>query len=295
MFDFLKNNKPQEQEPAPQQTDPLDNITADDVKSVIAEIRAQTMRQAIYIKAEDGDGLSLTASKFGGLPYIPHDGKTPTDNDGRQLRLLAQLNLADLPENSVLPHEGIMQFWALNNDLIGLDFKNNTANNTSRVTYFEHIDMSVAEDEVRAKYSPWLDGEDYFPIQDEFALKFTLGEEGISSSDCAFEDLLVKKWNEKHPDMPIEETFDLPEDALEDMYNEISGFGHKIGGYPGFTQWDPRSADDEHSVLLLQIDSVGTDEHEIMWGDVGIANFFISPDALDKRDFTGVLYNWDCG
>ena len=32
----------------------------------------------------------------------------------------------------------------------------------------------------------------------------------------------------------------------------------------------------------------------IMWGDVGICNFFISPEALKRRDFSRVLYNWDC-
>ena len=32
-----------------------------------------------------------------------------------------------------------------------------------------------------------------------------------------------------------------------------------------------------------------------MWGDAGIGAFFCSPEALAARDFSDVLYNWDCG
>lgn len=33
---------------------------------------------------------------------------------------------------------------------------------------------------------------------------------------------------------------------------------------------------------------------DIMWGDCGVANFFIHPDDLKNKDFSKVLYNWDC-
>ncbi|MBO7381562.1 MAG: DUF1963 domain-containing protein, partial [Neisseriaceae bacterium] len=39
-----------------------------------------------------------------------------------------------------------------------------------------------------------------------------------------------------------------------------------------------------------QIDS----KNGIMWGDAGVGNFFITADDLKKRDFSRVLYNWDC-
>ena len=34
--------------------------------------------------------------------------------------------------------------------------------------------------------------------------------------------------------------------------------------------------------------------NEIMWGDMGIANFFINKEDLSKLDFSNVFYNWDC-
>ena len=61
------------------------------------------------------------------------------------------------------------------------------------------------------------------------------------------------------------------------------------GGYPFFTQSDPRSADDGE-ILLFQLNSV----KDIMWGDAGVANFFIDREALKNRDFSHVMYNWDC-
>lgn len=62
-------------------------------------------------------------------------------------------------------------------------------------------------------------------------------------------------------------------------------------GYPYFTQWDPRDEEDGRRILLLQLDSC---DRCVEWGDAGVANFFISPEALERRDFSDVLYNWDC-
>ena len=75
-------------------------------------------------------------------------------------------------------------------------------------------------------------------------------------------------------------------DGLCDMYEE---YMCQVGGYPFFTQSDPRSADDGE-ILLFQLNSV----KDIMWGDAGVANFFIDREALKNRDFSHVMYNWDC-
>ena len=57
----------------------------------------------------------------------------------------------------------------------------------------------------------------------------------------------------------------------------------------------------EGDLLLFQMDSEFlTDGNgnqtgvEILWGDMGIANFFIRAEDLLRRDFSRVLYNWDC-
>ena len=33
----------------------------------------------------------------------------------------------------------------------------------------------------------------------------------------------------------------------------------------------------------------------VMWGNVGVGNFFINREKLKALDFSDVLYNWGCG
>jgi uncharacterized protein YwqG len=75
----------------------------------------------------------------------------------------------------------------------------------------------------------------------------------------------------------------------EALYAALNRSGHKLGGYPEFTQQDPRKPQDRQ-VLLLQLDS----DDAMMWGDSGIANFFIDPADLQRGDFSRVAYTWDC-
>ena len=83
----------------------------------------------------------------------------------------------------------------------------------------------------------------------------------------------------------------------ENWLNEHFGYSqtaHQIGGYPDFTQEDPRfDPQYQDYILLLQIDTEYISEtHSICWGDAGIGNFFINPDDLRNLDFSRVLYQW---
>ena len=44
--------------------------------------------------------------------------------------------------------------------------------------------------------------------------------------------------------------------------------------------------------LLFQLGS--SDQFNCMWGDMGVANFFICRDDLKRAEFSSVMYNWDC-
>jgi uncharacterized protein YwqG len=74
---------------------------------------------------------------------------------------------------------------------------------------------------------------------------------------------------------------------------EISN-GHKIGGFAFFTQVDPRYRDKDISEysLLFQLDS--DQKNGLMWGDAGVANFFIHPKDLKSGNLEKLVYNWDC-
>lgn len=261
--------------------------------TVMKTLVESTRKEVIRISLDDDD-CTIFDSKFGGLPYLPKTGNVPLSENNEQLRLIGQINLKDLPENTYHLNEGILQFWALDNDLYGLDFDNMLSQKESRIIYYPSIDKDVSEDVIKEKYHPSGDG--YFPIVDTFKLNFKKDIEGISMGDYGFNEAFCNEWNHLYPDYPVKSFYDLPDEVTyEDEFNDFSGFGHKLFGYPAFTQEDPRSNDEYNDyILLLQVDSVGLGDKDIMWGDSGICNFFITKKDLEKKDFTKVLYNWDC-
>ena len=72
-----------------------------------------------------------------------------------------------------------------------------------------------------------------------------------------------------------------------------------LPAHPYFTQEDPRNRDEglaDYNALLFQLDSSFDEDGKeiVMIGDMGVMNFFIWQDDLQRRDFSDVLYSWDC-
>ncbi len=70
--------------------------------------------------------------------------------------------------------------------------------------------------------------------------------------------------------------------VLWEKYQEKFVSGHRIGGYPHFTQADPRELlpeNEEPYVLLLQIDfdPGELEKISIEWEDIGVGNFGSKP------------------
>lgn len=128
-------------------------------------------------------------------------------------------------------------------------------------------------------------GKDVFPLLagSEAKLSFSLDEEFMNLGDFRVKDAIGIDEDEWDSD-------------LQDYYevNTEAAIGHKIGGYPWFTQWDPHGEKEglsEFTHLLLQIDS--NSNIECCWSDAGLGNFFIKPENLRKKDFSRVLFNFD--
>ena len=85
--------------------------TQTQIEQLITHLNATTQREVIRISLSLADNLALTDSKFGGLPYIPQGGSLPTSAEGKPLFMLAQINCEQLPENSIYPKKGLLQFW----------------------------------------------------------------------------------------------------------------------------------------------------------------------------------------
>ena len=280
-----------------------ENLKVDraEVDLVIKKIKEKTMKKSIKINEKEAANLSIFDSKFGGLPYWSENMAYPTDKNGEALILLAQINFEKTPiSDERFPKKGILQFFIGTNDLMGADFDNMTTQDGFRVVYHENIDNELTKEKIRAqgiRANTELDGasEEYFPFYKQYEITFEESMEPISTASSNFEEVL-KKSAEEVLKCDIDDVWSIFESDEEELINDTFYIcGHKMLGYPFFTQWDPRGDDEmyknkKYDTLLLQIDSVG----DILWGDSGVGNFFINEEDLKNKDFNNVMYTWDC-
>ena len=280
--------------------------THEQAKWILQRIHDTDGAETIRIKTAVKDTpLPLTASKFGGLPYWERTNEFPRDEDGEPLYLLAQIDFADVPHLPDFPEKGLLQIFVQAGDTWGLDFKDEKQKNW-RIVYHKSISSitAMSEAELRAMgvktASDEKDEDEYLPFEKEYALSFEKQLTFVHPNcDDQFDDTVQAIAQELG--FPVFDGSSLDwfeENDYNAFYLENKEAKHQIGGYPDFTQGDVRRVGD---VLLFQMDSeMGNGEDgkskswEILWGDCGIANFFISRADLKNLDFSNVLYNWDC-
>ena len=282
----------------------------DQVRTVMSLLNERDQSQMVRITATvSPEPIPVTVSKFGGVPYLPEGVDAPTNADGDPLGMIAQINCAELPDNDVYPKTGIVQFWLnLKDDQWGMNFDNPIAQDNTRVTYYPEV--GAPDTKAALPQIDWEDaGWPIYPENVELALSFEVIQQGdvILSED--FFDAFVEQWNSLYPDQTIEEMDeldDLSDELVTDFLDDFTEF-HKIGGKPIFVQNDPREFEDNlknYTVDLLTIvsedvrdprESGNSRNIEIMWGDMGTANWLITPEQLAACDFSQVLFEWSCG
>lgn len=276
-------------------------------EAVYDELKAAHNKEVIYIKAEKVDDLSLEESKFGGFPFVPLGGAIPTNAEGSQLALLAQINCAQLPENNMYPSDGWLQIWCLEDEMYGFCSDTIQPETNQKVLYIPAGTQGEPLERVEAMYQPYGDEEcPLWFVDDQGAiwgmrLSFTHGQQGITYSDGRFRDLFLDRWNKRYPEQAVENFYDLPDEIFENVVDIHDGpdCAHQLGGYPYFTQYDPRYEFDsaelaKYTEVLFQIDSQFDTKWDLCWGDAGVRNLFISRENLEALDFSDLLYNFDC-
>ena len=229
------------------------------------------------------DGMEARASKLGGVPFSPAGYVWPTDPRGRRLHLLAQVNFAEVPPLSGpgiekgFPTDGLLQVFEH-------DFGADSGYAFGEVKY-------LSPEEARAPHVPFAGEAPLFEPEDASVsrpcrMSFSRGVSAGGSGDALFRQALAAGGVDTS-DWWEDERYEL---AHEELYDRFDAGGHRIGGYAGFTQSDPREGDAYPDVHVLQIDS---DDH-VMFGDAGIAHVFIPADALAGGDWDKAYYYWDC-
>lgn len=278
----------------------MDAINKEKVDKILAKFDSYK-RKCGEIKIVTSGETSVIDSKFGGMAYIPRSvGSPPMNEADEAFILLAQFNLEQVPAGIFSASNGILQFFIDNDDdLYGADYDDWTDDLGYKVIFYPEIaEDYLSREEVEAFYEDF--DFELTPINEgEWGISFTEKTERLSLNDYRFNEKFVAEWNKEYPDEAIKSYWNLPDDLDSYLYDEILSDGHKLLGYPSFTQADPRDYDDEKKEfeLLFQMDSETIDslDCDIMWGDLGIGNFFIRPEQLEKMDFSEVAYNWDCG
>ena len=288
----------------------------DQARRVMALLNEGDRSRVIRITPMIASGpLSVTSSKFGGVPYLPEGVDAPTNAHGDPLGMIAQINCAELPDNDIYPKTGILQFWLdPTDDLYGANYDNPIAQDNNRVMYYPEIgapNSGVGLAQVDREEGEFPGYWPISPLDMELALSFEAIEQGEAVLSEDFFNVFVHQWNSLYPDQTIKSLWDLDDlsdEPVTDFFDDFAEF-HKIGGKPIFVQGDPRDFRDDlknyTANLLTMVSEVfrdpqaGSCSHpylaEIMWGDLGTANWLITPEQLAACDFSQVLFEWACG
>ncbi len=285
--------------------EPNPHYTEEQAKRLLRYIHDSTAKDTVRIKPMPADSTlpfekKVCSSKFGGLPYWTRGEEYPKAQDGANLYLLAQINFSEVPNLADYPNRGLLQIFIKADDTYGCSF--DSEQKDWRIVWREVFSPSLAmsEGELR-EMGVYCTGEQKseLPLQKEYALSFektqTFSHPLLDDFDSVLKNAVQVLGFSVYDKGPYE-LFD--EDSFNAFFDDNAK--HQIGGYPDFTQNDARRKGD---ILLFQMASewiaTGGDDDDdrknaIMWGDMGIANFFINPEDLINRDFSNVLYNWDC-
>lgn len=269
------------------------------LNNTLETLKEKTKKKTIRFTLKD-EKSGIFGNKISGVPFMPKGGEYPVSkSSGEKLYLLAQLNFETLPHLENYPEKGILQIFIGASDIYGVNFDDPREQEDWRILYHEDISDPMSEEEILT-LMPGAPEEDYeLPFEAygrEFKLEFTEEEMAVTINSFDFDEKLHVYCDEilggKFKDLSW---FELPDELTDGLSDQLYGEGTRLGGYPGFTQFDPREGNFEGYDLLLQIDSEGNGKDcYLMWGDSGIANFFIDPEDLKKCDFSKVVYNWDC-
>lgn len=286
----MKNNFGPLQNPDGKTDEDLNNESA--WKKIYDEFCKAVGKKSIRLRPgqryiTDSDMNKRTVTKIGGNPYWPKDMEWPKYK-GKDMICYCQLNLDKLPKLPGFPSKGIMQFF-----VAGDEWEDTGVGEMTKVIIHEDIvntDNMLVEIPRSTMQNKTYDG----PIEGVYFPKAELETIPLSVADYQFHKKLIPIINKVlgtklDPNKNHAWDYCKNDKMLWKTFNHVDGC--RVGGHPYFTQHDIREYNPQYTELLLQIDS----EDGIMWGDCGVANFFISENNLKKQNFKNtVFYTWDC-
>lgn len=241
----------------------------EDLRRIIDAVAEKMQKETIVIKPNIEKNPTIFDSKFGGVPYWDLSKPYPVDSFGNNMQMLAQFNLAEVPENEKLPKTGILQFFI--NDV-----------DECTVVWHREINRLIKADE--------------FP---ESPYNLFYGECGMDFEKTVFpivcrnqESSNIMRSIAKELGIKLDETlefYEITDDCENFSYTDSASY---LLGNPYFINFDDINPDN-YDTLLLQIDSIDNEKFNVCWNDFGTAYFFINSQKLSENNFDDIFFGYD--
>jgi uncharacterized protein YwqG len=241
---------------------------------------AATVLPIIAIDTSELVPRSRTASQLGGRPWWPKALPYPAAKDsGEPLYLLAQINFADVPPLLNFPTAGLLQVFIAADGALGCDYENPLASPGFHCAYHTDLKQAARTDLAFLAREPGNS-----PLGTPLiarAMSFQRDAMAVDPSDYRLTELLGVLVDD--------------DEAFEAYCEWHAAPPIRLGGYPTFTQADPRGYTGRASVGIGDVSLLTIDTADgIMWGDSGATQILMRLRDLKARDFSRVAYNWDC-
>lgn len=206
-------------------------------------------------------------SKLGGYPYLEDTKTYPKGTDSKPMVFLAQINFDEMKPLPDFPKTGILQIFIADNDTHGID----------EDCFIKYISEYKKDTTKLVCQNPYI--AEYEPFEQAAKITFTNKIMPIGTECNEFQ----SKFEDK-----------VSEEEWDGLYDFCCASGDRIGGYPTFVQCSlPCYEDGSKDVLLLQLDADGENICGFDFGDSGCCHFFISKEALLRKDFSSIMYYYE--
>ncbi len=244
----------------------------EEIELLLKTVKEKTLRESFAISCDTENVPGLFDSKLGGLPYWDMSMLYPETEDGMKMPLLAQINLSQLPENSSLPREGILQFF------LASYYDEDFADSDVKVVFHRNVNTALTAAEVeRLDIYPFFDVES----DDETAISFE--KEMVYMDGYSAESREVLHETARELNIRIDETLEL-----YDLLDEYKEPGSRLLGYC----CDQNFQDDERNTLLLYLED--TEGSTLLEQSLGYdCKFFVRDEELHNLNFEDVRFEMD--
>ncbi len=267
-----------------QYTPPVEPVINENVKKALRELHADTNTLFAYMEPTDKPVRSRIGGDSIGIP--------PLDATGKPMRMLCAIYFSEVPSLPDFPDKGLLRIYLEESDDYGCDIEEPNDNQTRFRVLFTEDENAITDTYCYQA----LDVEtffDTFPINGSTSVRFRHVTSSMTFSDYRFGPLLDRYLSDYQEPPFAQQTKETRNFVWQSFCTAHPG----IGAHPYFWQCDPRGEDDNyahHTVTLFQLCSNDFENGSIAIGEEGVMNFFMRREDLMNRDFSHVLYYWDC-